>query len=64
MRRARAAPEALISRRFEATPDEAATVWICGVFLYAMLCDRYPVRARPICRFEFAAVGVTSLRRR
>ena len=45
MRAARAAPEALISRRFEATPDEAATVWICGVFLYAMLCDRYPVRA-------------------
>ncbi len=41
-----AAPEALISRRFEATADEAATVWICGVFLYAMLCNQYPVRAR------------------
>ena len=35
-----------MSRRVEGTVDEAATAWICGVFLYCMLCDQYPVRVR------------------
>ena len=34
-----------MSRRAEGTVDEAATAWICGVFLYCMLCNQYPVRA-------------------
>lgn len=42
-----AAPEALMSRRAEGTVDEAATAWICGVFLYCMLCNQYPVRVCP-----------------
>ena len=44
-----------MSRRAEGTVDEAATAWICGVFLYCMLCNQYPVRACPqaqhvVCR--------------
>ena len=39
-----------MSRRVEGTVDEAATAWICGVFLYCMLCNQYPVRACPVVR--------------
>lgn len=51
-----------MSRRAEGTVDQAATAWICGVFLYCMLCNQYPVcacsgRACGLCSCSFVPVA-------